>query len=126
MGMTEFPEWVDGRAFAAWLEGRRPDLRQAITEAESRALHRLRTDGGAGTLDLTDRICVRLNLHINEIPEWIWTDPPKRRRKKTYDPEVRDRAKRMLAGGTGVRDVSEMLGVPMKTVAHWRREVFDG
>jgi len=120
--MSELAEWVDGKAFAAWLEGRRPDINQAITDSQQRTLYRLKTENGCGSLDVVDRFCVTLSLHINEIPEWIWTDPPQRKRKRpNYPHEVRNRAVRMLATGSSVRDVSEMLDVPFQTVASWRK-----
>lgn len=91
-----FQEWVDGRAFAAWLEGRRPDVRQVLSESQQRTLYRLRAERGRGSLDVADRLCVRLSLHINEIPEWIWTTKPGFGKRGTangaeviriYDPE---------------------------------------
>lgn len=73
--MTEkLPEWVDGRAFAGWIEGRRPTFRQSLTEQQCRTLHGFRSEGRWGSLGVVDRICVRLNLHINEIPDWIWVE----------------------------------------------------
>lgn len=125
MGVNETAEWVDGKAFAAWLEGRRPDLYQAITESQQRTLYRLRTENGCGSLDVADRFCCALNLHINEIPEWVWSDPPNRQRKE-HPPEIRDRACRMLASGSSVRDVSEVMGIPFQTVATWRKRVVNG
>ena len=124
MAVTEFPEWVDGKAFAGWIEGRRPDLREVISESQSRALHRLRTENGRGSLDVVDQICCLLNLHINEIPEWMWTDPPGFGRKPSaYSDDLKERAERMLAGGTAIRDVSEAIGVPAATVKTWKRRM---
>lgn len=122
--MTEEPllEWVDGKAFAAWIEGRRPDCRSALTDSQQRTLYRLRTEGGCGSLDAIDRICVHLNLHINEIPEWLWTEAPSfGRTSATYSDETKDRALRMIASGTSLREVSEALGVPKATVTTWKR-----
>lgn len=122
-----FLEWVDGRAFAGWVEGRRPDLRTALTEAQQRALHRLRSEGGAGSLDLVDRICVRLSIHINEIPEWIWTDRPRVGRKpKVYSAEVKAKAVRMLRGGRTMKDVAMILDLPRTTVKNWKTREVDG
>lgn len=72
----QFPEWVDGRAFAGWIEGKREDYRSALSEQQCRTLHGLRSGNRQGSLGVVDRICVQLSLHINEIPEWIWTDGP--------------------------------------------------
>ena len=121
--MTDLPEWVDGKAFVAWLEGRRPDLREVITESQSRTLYRLRAENGCGSLDVVDRLCVRLNLHINEIPEWIWeVDPPGFGRKaKTYSDETKERALKMIGTGTAIREISKILNVPQATVATWKK-----
>ena len=119
--MTELPEWVDGKAFAGWIEGRRPDLRDVLSESKQRTLYRFRTENGRGTLDVVDEICCRLSVHINEIPDWIWTDSPKVGRSGLpHEKAIRDKAVRMLKGGAPIRDVSETLGVPFSTVKSWR------
>ena len=120
--MTDLPEWVDGKAFAAWLEGRRPDLREVISESQSRTLYRFRSEGGCGSLDVVDQLCCLLNLHINEIPDWVWTEPPSRARSTPiHDPAIRERAVRMLNSGTSMREVSEVLGIPFGTVRTWKK-----
>lgn len=125
--MTEFPEWVDGKAFAAWLEGRRPDLRSALTDSQCRTLYRLRIEGGAGSLDVVDRLCVRLNIHINEIPEWIWTETPRfGQNRREYPPETREKAMRMLRTGRSMRDAATILDLPLETVKTWKRRDIDG
>lgn len=121
------PEWVDGRAFAGWLEGKRADYREALSEQQTRTLHRLRSGDGRGSLDVVDRMCVRLSLHINEIPEWIWTDDPNcRPSNRCYPPETKERALAMLRTRTPVREISEALNVPSSTVRVWKRRLRDG
>lgn len=120
--MTEFFEWVDGKSFAAWLEGKRPDLRDVLSESQQRTLYRFRAENGRGSLDVVDEMCCLLSLHINEIPEWIWTTPPKRARlKPIHDPEIRKKAVRMLNSGTSMREVSETLGIPFGTIRTWKK-----
>ena len=127
-GDEVLPEWVDGKAFAGWLEGRRPDLRVALTESQQRTLFRLRTEGGAGSLDVVDRMCVRLSLHLSEIPEWIWTNQPGfgKRKPRRYSTEVRTKAVRMLRGGTSIKDVAIVLDLPRTTVKNWKAREVDG
>jgi hypothetical protein len=121
--MSELAEWVDGKAFAAWLEGRRPDLMTALSENQQRTLYRLKTEDGRGSLDVVDRFCVTLSLHINEIPEWIWTENKpgfgRRRLRKNYSQKTRDLALTMIRNGSSMKDVSEVLNVPLGTVKGW-------
>lgn len=123
------PEWVDGKAFAGWLEGRRPDLRTALTESQQRTLYRFRTEG-SGALDTVDRLCVSLNLHINEIPDWVWKDAPgfgrPHKRSRTYSAKTKSRAVQMLRSGTLIRDVSETLNIPRETIRTWKARELDG
>ena len=120
--MTELPEWVDGKAFAGWVEGRRPDLREVISESQSRALHRLRTEGGRAALDTVDGVCCSLGLHINEIPEWAWIDEPLTRRR-VYDADLKMEASALLIDGASCTQVAETLDVPLGTIKRWRREL---
>ena len=122
MAVSEFPEWVDGKAFAGWIEGRRPDLRQVISESQSRALHRLRTEGGRAALDTVDGLCCALGLHINEIPEWAWIADPLTRRR-VYDQDVKMEASALLIDGASCTQVAETLDVPLGTIKRWRREL---
>ena len=127
-GDEALPEWVDGKAFAGWLEGRRPDLRVALTESQQRTLFRLRTEGGAGSLDVVDRMWVRLSLHLSEIPEWNWTNQTGfgKRKPRRYSTEVRTKAVRMLRGGTSIKDVAIVLDLPRTTVKNWKAREVDG
>lgn len=76
--MNHLPEnnWVDGPAFVLWLKERRPQSIADLSDSHQRALHRFRKRGARARIDVVDAICIEVNLHLTEIPEDLWTDPP--------------------------------------------------
>jgi len=122
------PEWVDGPAFIEWLESVRPDYRSRLTDAQKRWAFRLVDERARGGLGPVDAVCVRLDLHINEIPEEVWTDPPNLARKENgrivaYPPEVKAQALGMLREGIHWKEVSDRYGIPGGTVKNWQTHV---
>lgn len=115
-------EWLDGKAFAAWLEGRRPDLRTRFTDSENRTLYRLRTENGRASLAVADRLCVRLNVHLNEIPQWVWLPPAKDAANRVRSVSIKGEAVALLADGATVQETAAELKLSTRTVSEWRRE----
>lgn len=118
-----YPEWVDGPAFARWLEEVRPDYRRTLTESQKRWVFRLVDESAKGGLGRVDAVCVRLDLHINEIPEEVWTDPPHsgfRPGREGYPPELKAQAYAMLRDGAPWKEVSNLYGIPGGTVKNWQ------
>lgn len=109
---------LDGRAFVGWLEGRRPDMKVALSDSENRAVQRFRKEKYRASLAAADRICVRLSLHIDEVPEWIWNEA--RQSHRQHSSNKKDEAVAMFRDGASLSQVSEELDVPRTTIRAWR------
>jgi hypothetical protein len=120
MTVEKLPEWVDGPRFVEWLERVRPEYRTELTESQVRTTARFVQERCRGSLPVVDAICVRLDLHISEIPDETWTDPPNKRKGSDYPPEVRAQAIGLVRGGATVREVSKSLGVGESTIRTWK------
>lgn len=116
--VTDLPEWVDGPSFIAWLEEVRPDYRAELSESDQRTLHRFRTDGTRGSLEVVDRICVSLFLHISEIPDGVWSIEGPRVGRRVPEGKRRE-ALEMIRSGTSVSEVARKMGVNYQTVRFW-------
>ena len=89
-------EWVDGPGFVAWLYEIRPyEMRKPennymrggkaawADESDLRALYRAEHEASVMSLHVADRICVKLDIHIDsEMPEGLWVDKCPTGRKK--------------------------------------------
>lgn len=118
------PEWVDGRAFYDWLTELVPDWRTVLGPSQARAVSRMiDTDGAKTSLRVVDRICCQAGLHINEIPDDVWTDPPKRPTgRPPAPPEIREAAVTALKNGESARQVAARFGVARTTVNNWKNK----
>jgi hypothetical protein len=83
-------QWINGPGFIKWLEEMRPvEMRKNHKEAgvvqggrsvwasdsDCRAMYRAEFESGTISLDVADRLCVKLDLHIDsEMPDDLWVD----------------------------------------------------
>jgi len=121
------PEWVKGPEFAGWIEENAPDWRKQLNESEYRAMHRMVEHQQArASLKVVDQICVRLGFHINEIPEELWTDPP-RANSTTFKgrngapTQIRQAVLKEAQVGRPLKEISAKYGVAVSTIHSWRR-----
>jgi hypothetical protein len=120
--MTDLPEWVDGLKFAEWLDDVRPDFRQELSETDERTVARFREPGVKGSVEVVDRICVALFLHLSEIPDDVWTTPPNKGRPQ-IPAETRAEIITLLGRGLGPAEISRRLQVGDTTVSRIRKQV---
>ena len=112
--------WLDAPGFRDWLESRRPEWRAELPDSQRRRIQSMRADAQLRvSLAVVDRICCLLDLHINEIPDELWTDGPKTG-GPTHPIETRQTALGYLDDGETVRAVSERMGIARATIQHWR------
>lgn len=112
-----WPEWVDGQKFVEWIEQVRPNHMEELSESQHRALWRFRQPGAKGALETVDHICCSLFLHINEIPEDVWTDGPNK--GKRVDGAKKFRAIEMVESGVPISQVAKDVGVAYETLRYW-------
>jgi transposase-like protein len=131
-------QWVNGLGFVRWLERVRPEQmrrsdgdkyegREAwASPADIRNLYRAEFEGGIISLEVADRICVKLLLHIDsEMPEELWTGSPKGGRpgrSKAEIEQLRQRAEQLIAQGHPAKQIAEELGVTPRTVYNWSKQ----
>ena len=123
--------WVDGAGFIKWLEEVRPQsMRRGdndgriggrkswASESELRALYRAEHEGGRMKLEVADRICVKLDLHIDsEMPAHLWRDDPKKGKPGVRtNPERVAQVMDMLKQGLNPNRVGRELGMSPRTV----------
>jgi hypothetical protein len=120
--MTErLPNWVDGQKFVAWLSEIRPDYRSVLDESQGRNLYRMTEDAAVASLARVDRICVALDLHICEIPDDVWTEPPPNRGRR-HSLDTKAEALAMVEDGATVRETADALSLNGATIRYWIRE----
>ena len=119
--MTDLPEWVDGPKFVEWLGEVRPEYRSILNESQGQNLYRLNVEGTVGSLSIADRLCVALDLHIAEIPDDVWTDPPPKRTRR-HSPGTRTKALELVASGATPNEAGNMLGLDGSTIRYWVRK----
>jgi hypothetical protein len=132
-------EWIDGLGFVRWLEEVRPEQmrrpegsqefegREAwASPADIRNLYRAEFEGGTLSLEVADRICVKLLLHIDsEMPEELWTGSPKGGRpgrSKAEIEQLRQQCQQLTAQGKSAPAIANELGVAAKTVRRWTKQ----
>jgi hypothetical protein len=91
-------QWINGPGFIKWLEEMRPvemakndrngggdGGRSAwASESDIRAMYRAEKEAGTVSLEVADRLCVKLDLHIDsEMPDELWMDKVPQGRPKT-------------------------------------------
>ena len=129
-------EWINGPGFVKWLERIRP-LEMAkptnshdaggktawATESDIRSLFRAEHESGTISLRVADRICVKLDIHIDtEMPEELWTEDPKlgkKHRSPSEARQLRQQAIPMIEAGHTSRQISEALGVTDRCARNW-------
>jgi hypothetical protein len=113
-----WPEWVDGEKFVEWIEEVRPNHMEELSESQHRTLWRFRQSGVKGSLETVDHICCALFLHINEIPEEVWTDeaPNKGRR---IDGAKKLEALELVESGVSISQAAKQAGVHPETLRYW-------
>lgn len=127
--MSDDRRWLDGKQFFQWAWQERPYLvhgpdavpplpgrlnASLFSERVVRSIHRWKR---GGTVDSYGRTCeeflMALDLAEWEIPDEIWTDPPKRTRLTADD---RYAIKVMARNGLSVREISDRMGISDRTV----------
>jgi AraC-like DNA-binding protein len=123
--------WIDGAGFVKWLEEVRPQSMQRgdhggriggrkswANDAELRALYRAEHEGGRMKLEVADRICVKLDLHIDsEMPAELWTDDPKRGKAGIRtNPQKVAQVIALIGKGLSPNRVGTELGMSPRTV----------
>jgi hypothetical protein len=115
-------QWVNGPGFVEWLYSVRPqtfsgDATELLGETNMRGLCRAK-QGGSLKLEVADRICCVLDLHIDsEMPEDLWVDGPLGRARHPRAEE----AAQLLAEGRSIRNVAEVTGMCRSSVLNIRR-----
>lgn len=117
---SDLPCWIFAPGFREWIESRRPEWRIELNDSQRRRVQAMRDeDQTRVSLAVVDRICCELDLHINEIPDELWTDGPKtggpRHSQKTKQAVLAD-----IQNGATVRDAAQRAGISRSTVQHWR------
>jgi hypothetical protein len=115
---------VDAGGFRDWLFEVCPELDGGydltLGGNNVRAIHRAihESKHGTLTLDVADRICVALGLHIDtDLPEHLWR--PATVRGPEPNP-TRDLGIQLLSEGRGVAEVARHCGVSTSAVRAWR------
>jgi len=129
-------EWINGPGFIKWLERIRP-LEMAkptnshdaggksawANESDVRALFRAEHESGTISLKVADRLCVKLDIHIDtEMPDHLWTEAPKTGKKHRSQQDakrLRQQAIPMIEAGHTPRQISEALGVTDRCARTW-------
>lgn len=113
--------WLDGRAFRDWLWER--GVRSIdLTVNQQRACGRWKADGcRVDFYELPDEILTRVDLHEWEIPDEVWVR--ERRLNRSRWNGFREEGERLLCQGLSGAFVARDLGVPVKVVAGWKREL---
>ena len=120
-------EWIDGPGFVKWLEQvRAQDMRRTFAEGgndrgrsrwanecDARAIYRAENESQTISLKVADRICVKLDLHVDtDLPVDLWWDKvPRGRKMGRPDSKAATKAKRLFREGKGVRKVAELTGL---------------
>lgn len=110
-------EWVDGPRFVEWVEEVRADYMAELSDSQHRAMWRFRQPGAKAALPTVDRICCALFLHIDEIPEDLWTESPNKGRR--IDTEKRAEAFARIESGNSIAQVAREVGVHYETLRSW-------
>ena len=114
-------EWIDGPGFVKWLEQVRPVAMKKTEEGRScwaeecdlRAIYRAENESQTISLKVADRICVKLDLHVDtDLPVDLWWDKvPRGRKIGRPESKAATKAKRLFREGKGVRKVAELTGL---------------
>jgi hypothetical protein len=137
-------QWINGPGFIAWLTEMRPvemakndktgggeGGRSAwATDSDCRAMYRAENEAGTVSLEVADRLCVKLDIHIDsEMPEDLWVDKdPKGRKTRRTAREVamlKKKATALLAKGHHPRQIAKSLDLSERTVRNWSKELED-
>ncbi len=123
-------EWINGPGFIRWLEQVRPlAMRRTFADGggdegrhswaddrDVRALYRAEHESQTISLEVADRICVKLSLHIDfEMPEELWVDKvPRGRKGGRPDSKAAKKAKRLFGQGKTPERVAELTGLSLR------------
>lgn len=112
---------LDGRKFVKWLYEVRPDIENRVNTVLGATICRRLYGYGKGTnpdaYDVPDRICVKLGLHLDDIPDDIWLLKSSRGRKPMVWEQRR--AKELLGEGFYPAEVARLLNVAPSSVHRW-------
>lgn len=123
-------EWINGPGFIKWLEQVRPmDMKRTCTdggndggrnswceEKDARALYRAEHESQTISLEVADRLCVKLGLHIDtEMPADLWVDKvPRGKKGGRPDSKAATKAKRLFREGKGPQRVAQLTGLSVR------------
>jgi hypothetical protein len=134
-------QWINGPGFIAWLTEMRP-VEMAknhmngggeggrgtwANDCDLRAMYRAENEAGTVSLEVADRICVQLDIHIDsEMPEHLWVEKDPKGRKTRRTPRevamLKEKARALLAAGHHPRQIAERLDLADRTVRNWAKE----
>lgn len=117
-------EWINGPGFVKWLEQVRPVAMKRTDqgrsswadECDSRAIYRAENESQTISLKVADRICVKLDLHIDsEMPADLWVDKvPRGHKGGRPDSKAVKKAKRLFREGKSPQQAAQMTGLSLR------------
>lgn len=117
--------WLDGSEFFDWLLETCPGIQidKELTLSQARALRRWREeDTYPDAYDIPDKVCVRVGLRIDDIPDSIWRKSP---RNRGFPPKTWEQRKahELYAEGFYKAEISRQLDVSVASVTRWLKDV---
>lgn len=110
-------DWLDGPRFYAWL---RENGLTALDRQLGHSARRVRDwrDGAVANVYAADRVLVKVGLHLNDVPEDLYREPPDRttRKAKRCTAAERQEILRRWAAGDSRYSIAKDLGRHRRTV----------
>ena len=115
-------EWADGKKLAEWLyeNGILGNEHDPEWKNITRRVRIYASGAEDASIGVVDRIMVKADSHISEIPDEVWLKERRKRPRETKaTPEMREEAVRRVKEGETMVAVAESMGVKSKTVQTW-------
>jgi hypothetical protein len=116
---SEATNWLDGPGLVHWLESHGLDNPEIQLGFHARAIRHWRA-GCKASVYVADRVLIKLGLHLSEIPDDLWVQPPKR---GELSPDHQAEIVRRVCGlGRSISAVARELDCDQKTVRKYLKE----